>query len=228
MQKKIFLFIVLFFVCVSSRAQMMMIDSMRLSATGLLYGVYADVESNTEKSIFFDMDISNQNHEVKVKMPCYRVDYFLSRLAKAQEIFDNWQQKAKEESITLLSKKIPVNMDGVSVLFLNNGEWQIVYRVYLQMFFYVNREGDCFLIIESSKISYKEDVAKSNSSMITFAPRYGGINIGFGNSNVTKERTCEGATIVFSSVEEINKFKQKLYRVAVWKKKNAEDGKLFK
>lgn len=210
-----------------------MIDSIVLSATGLSYGIYADVESSSEKCIYFDMDTPDPEHAVKVKLSfggisgTGKLDRLISSLEKAEETYEEWAQNAQKESIKLFSKKIPVPLYGLNLMVYYNEEWRLVYNVRTQLYFYVDKGGRCFLILETDKISLKEPEERSVSNGIAFSPRYG-IVFNTANNTISKERTFNGASISFSSKEEIDSFVGKLHSVAVWKTKNNATGRLFK
>lgn len=231
--KKLFLLGLLFCISFSIKAQVEMIDSIVLSATGFSYGIYADVESSSEKCIYYDMDTPNPEHAVKVKLSLGsfssngKLDRLISSLEKAEKIYKEWEQNAQEESVRLFSKKIPVPLYGMNLMVYYNEEWRLVYNVRAQLYFYVDKNGQCFLILETDKISLKETVERGESNGISFHPRYG-IVFNTSSNTISKERTFSGASISFSSIEEIDSFIGKLRKVASWKNKNNATGRLFK
>lgn len=231
--KKLFLLGLLFCISFSIMAQVEMIDSIVLSATELSYGIYADVESSSEKCIYFDMDTPDPEHAVKVKLSLGgisnvgKLDKFIFSLEKADVIYEKWAQNAHEESVRLFSKKIPVPLYGLNIMVYYNEEWRLVYNVRPQLYFYVDKGGRCFLILETDKFSLKETEERGVSNGIVFSPRYG-IVFNTASNTISKERSFSGASISFSSTEEIDSFIGKLRRVASWKNDNNATGRLFK
>ena len=97
--------------------------------------------------------------------------------------------------------------------------------------FYVNDDGVCFLILESDYMTSDEVVSHTSSLGFSFAGYFSGyplMGVSSSGGTVTVGRYCSGASLTFSSEEEIEMFINKLVAVVQWKRNNVKNGKLLK
>lgn len=223
-----------------ANTQNYLIETFKLSATGKDYGIYTDIDSG-ESSIYYlyyDMQAPNAEQEVQSKMSFYigttansSIEVFKKELAKAKEKFVEWRTIAQSQSLKMISKRVPVRVNDQNLYFTENGKWYSETGVDMWFTFYVNKDGICYLILESDYMTSDEVVAHSSSLGFSFAGYFAGrpiMGISPTNSTVTIGRYCSGASLTFSSEEEIDAFIEKIDKVVEWKRKNVSDGKSLK
>ena len=222
-------------------AQSFLIETFDLEATGKTYGIYTDIDGNKSSSysLYYDMQAPNDEQEVQSKMSFYHnpsayyssIDVFKDNIKKAKTIYSKWKSIAQSNSLKLISKKIPVRVSDQNLYFTENGKWFWERGVDMWFTFYVNQEGACFLILESDYMTSDEVVSHSSSIGVSFTGYFSKnplMGVGTSRSTLTVERYCSGASLTFSSEEEIDNFLQKIDNVIEWKRMNVENGQLLK
>jgi len=218
-------------------AQYYLVEKFSLSATGKDYGIFADINAIKEQAPYqymhIDMDSPNSKQEVKLEI-CYGTDQskyainiFIESLSKTKDYFKRWSLIAKENNMKLIKFKIPVRFSDQKIYFTQDGKWYSERGVDMQAFFYVDRSGDCYIVLESDYMTSKAVVAESSSFSYSMS---GGAILGFGGSSgrVVAEKYCSGSSLVFSSEKEIEDFIDALNKAVQWKRQNLEFGKLLK
>ena len=202
-------------------AQTQLLDTFYLSATNSIYGIYADVDVSGSLSVFFDMEAPNDNQRVQCEIPIrYNLNPFIQSLNKACVKYKEWTEIIQEESGTMISKKIPVSFFDQSVYFTQDGKWYKESGVDIRAMFRVDKQGMCLLSIETDYMTSEENVARtttygSYASLIGSNQWiWGGL---YGSGKITQEKYCGGASLTFSSIEEVEIFIKKLKDVAQWK-----------
>lgn len=220
-------------------AQSYLIESFELSATRKIYGIYTDIDSGESSTscLYYDMQAPNDEQEVQarinfgIRTASNNIDSFKKAFIKAKEKYIEWKQIAQTNSLVLLSKRIPAHVSDQNLYFTENGKWYSERGVDMWFTFYVNKDGLCFLILESDDMTSNEIVSHTSSIGVSFAGYFSQhplMGIGTSSNTVTIERYCSGASLTFSSEEEIDDFIQKIENVVVWKRNNVSNGKLLK
>lgn len=222
-------------------AQNQLIETFYLSAVDRVYGIYTDVDCSESKKLclYYDMQAPNSEQEVQSKIVFYYngegvsrdFNYFKNDIKNAWYQYTQWKTIAESNNMKLISKEIPVYTDPQELYFTDNGRWYSDKYVKMWFTFYVDEDGNSYLILESDVMSSEEVVAHSSSSGVSLVGLLSGNPlVGFGSSKhkTIINRACSGASLVFSSEEEIDVFIQKVENVAEWKRNNIMNGKLLK
>ena len=130
--------------------------------------------------------------------------------------------------VTSLSKEINVPFSDKVMYFTENGKWYEEKGVDLKCKFMVSPDGSCYMVLQSDYMTSDEVVAHGYSIGNAYNAKSGRWSMAFASSTASITRYCSGASLTFSSTEEIDSFIQKLYDAQQWKKRNKEQGELFK
>lgn len=217
-----------FFVSVSLKAQVFLIDDFTLSATEGAYGIYADIDCDGSNVFYFDLQAPNDQQHVQMKLWGNYLDGFISSLTTARNVYYSWSKVAKENNVSSLSKDIRVSFSDKVLYFTVNGKWYMEKGVDLKCKFMVSSDGSCYMVLQSDYMTSDEVVAHGYSIGGGYDFMSGRWGMAYGYSSTSVTRYCSGASLTFSSPEEINMFIQKLYDAQQWKKRNKEQGELFK
>lgn len=225
--KKTIILISLIISCFASYAQNELIEKFELSATGNAYGIYTSIncESSMSYDLWIDMQAPNEDQEVQLKMTfsltstLNSVNSLTKNMVKAKETFKKWKEIAGSNSLKRMAKKIPVSVADQELYFTQNGKWYSEHGVDMQFTFYVDDEGNCYMLLESDYMTSEEVVAYSSARYST---------LGTMTSSTVVKHYCSGAFLIFTTEEEIDQFAAKLDKVIEWKRANVENGKLLK
>jgi hypothetical protein len=215
-------------------AQNHLIDSFTLSASGITYGVYADINCEKETNIiFFDLQSPNKEQEIQSCLNFSEKNNnlkdFIEELIMAKNLYSKWKSIATLNGIKLLSKKMPVRLYDHDLYFTDKNKWYYEKGVDMWFTFYVE-EGNCYLILESDYMTSEETIAHSSTLGFSFRSFFSGssfLGVDYSSSKIIEKRYCSGSFLVFSSEAEIDVFISKLENVAAWKKNNIIEGKLL-
>lgn len=210
------------------KAQVFLIDDFTLSATEGAYGIYTDIDCQEDNVFFVDMQAPNEHQYVQLKLWGNYLNSFVSSLRAAEKIYSLWSQIAKEKNVTFLSKDIKVSFPDKTVYFTVDGKWYLENGVDMKCKFMVSQDGTCYLVLQSDYLTSSEVVAHGYSIGNAYNFLSGRWGLAFASSTTSITRYCSGASLTFSSSEEIEMFIQKLYDAKEWKKRNKEQGKLFR
>ena len=241
MKKALFAILVYFVMFpIIANAQNHLIETFYLSAVDRVYGIYTDVDcsESTKLCLFYDMQAPNSEQKVQSKIVFYYkgdgagrdFNYFKNDIKNAWYQYTQWKAIAESNNMKLISKKIPEHTDSQELYFTDNGKWYTDKYVSMWFTFYVDEDGNSYLILESDAMTSEEVVAHSSSSGVSLVGLLSGNPlVGFGSSKHSTiiNRACSGASLVFSSEEEIDDFIQKVENVAEWKRNNISAGKLL-
>ena len=209
-------------------AQVFLIDSFTLTETDGAYGIYADIDCNEANVFFFDMQAPKDQQRVQMKLWGNYIDGFIQSLRSAQKKYQEWSKVAQENNVKLLSKDVSgASFTDKVVYFTENDKWYQEKGVDIKCKFIVSSVGSCHLALQTDYMT-SEEVVQHGFSIGSFGSVLGRWNIGMGYSKTSVIRYCGGASLTFSSSEEIDMFIQKLYDAQQWKKNNKEMGKKFK
>lgn len=210
------------------KAQVFLIDDFTLSATEGAYGIYADIDCKESNVFYIDMQAPNDQQQVQMKLWSNYIDAFVKSLKSAKKEYLAWSKIAKDNNITSLSKDINSSFIDKELYFTDEGKWFLQKGVDLKCKFIVSSEGLCYMVLQSESMTSNEVVAHSYSVGNAFNFLSGRWGVAFGSSTTSIIRYCAGASLVFSSPEEIDMFIQKLYGAKEWKTNNIKQGKLLK
>lgn len=131
----------------------------------------------------------------------------------------------KNQSVAHFSKDFPVKFIDQTMLFTSEGKWHRENGVNLTARFYVDNTGKCYLVLDTDYMTSEEVVEHGVSSW-----GFGGRMLGLGrtSSETTVTHYCAGASLFFSSEQEIDSFIAMMKAVKKWKEGNVAVGKLFK
>lgn len=229
--KRTIILLSLIMTCIFIHAQNEMMEKFELSATGNEYGIYMSINCETEAityDMWFDMQSpnSNGNQEVQAKMtfnftngPTNHLYMFNKSIIKAKETYKKWKGIAQSNSLKKIAKKMPISVSDMDMYFTQDYKWHLERGVDMWWTFYVNDDGQCYLILESDYMTSDEVVGYTSSRSST---------LGAMSGNTVIRNYCAGANLVFSTEEEIDQFIAKLGKAAEWKRANVENGKLLK
>jgi len=226
--KRTIILIGLIISCLIANAQNELIEKFELSATGNAYGIYTSIDCESASfsyDLWYDLQAPNENQEVQSKMSfsltssMHNISSFTKALAKAKETFKSWKKIAQSNSLKRMAKKIPVSVADQELYFTQNDRWYSEHGVDMQFTFYVDDEGNCYMLLESDYMTSEEVVAYSSARYST---------LGTMTSSTIVKHYCSGAYLVFTTEEEIDQFAAKLDKVIEWKRANVENGKLLK
>ena len=224
---RLLIIIFAFFASYTLKAQVLLIDDFTLSATEGAYGVYTDIDCEVENVFFIDMQAPNEQQHVQMRLLGRFLNSFVSSLRNAIEIYSSWSQIAKENNITFLSKDIKVSFPRKTLYFTDGGKWYMENGVDLKCTFMVAQDGACYMVLQSDDLTSEEVVAHGYSigSFNLLSGRWGS---SYTYSTTSMIKYCSGASLTFSSIDEIEMFIQKIYAAKEWKDNNIEQGKHFK
>lgn len=227
--KRILFVILLLSICSISHAQLCVVDSILLSANNEVYYIYADIDANSENCIYYDM---NADHSVIVKpgvagAPSVTTinNKFIPFLEKAKTKYLEWSIVARERKTTLFSKNIGQISKVNSVFFFRDGQWYDCSAELLSVF-RVDAEGNCYIVLETGNLTAKEAISTSSNGF-TFVLGQG-LFWNSGKKHVIQEKHYTGTSLVFSSIDEVDLFIEKMKAAMDWKRNNLNEGKLFK
>lgn len=226
--KKVFILLNLITLCSVANAQTELIEKFELSATGNAYGIYMSISCKSEMSydLYVDMQAPNDNQEVQSKLSfCFNrnnvntVESLTKSLTKAKEMFKTWKEIARTNSLKRMAKKMPVSVSDQNIYFTQNGKWYLDNSVDMWFTFYIDNDGNCYMLLESDYMTSEEVVAYSSARYST---------LGSMNSSTIVNHYCSGCYLVFSTEEEIDLFIAKLNKVVEWKHDIVEKGKVLR
>lgn len=241
--KTTFSALILLFSIESLNAQINPIEVFSLSATGGTYGIYADINTKeTDPFIYFDWESPNGFQKARTKISFKEtlsitiskdtirnseVEIFIKSLETAKSKFEQWKLIAKNNNLKLLTKKLPCSFNDQYIFFSHDGKWYSESGVDIHTTFFINRNGDCYLILESDYMSSTEVVSASIGLAMSYTDNFDNLSLATSGSTVYEWKYCPGASLMFSTSSEIDEFIESLRRVVKWKKQNIADGKLF-
>lgn len=241
MKKALAIFVCFVAFQVIANAQNRLIETFYLSALDRVYGIYADIDcsESTNLCLYYDMQAPNDEQRVQSKVVfTYKgaragrdFDFFKKAIKKAWNQYTKWKAVAQANNVKLISKRIPVRLHLQNLYFTENGKWYSDKYVKMWFTFYVDGDCNSYFIFESDAMWSGEVVAHSILSGVSFVGLISGnpiVGIGSSSSSTVINRSCSGASLVFSSEEEIDTFIQKVESVAEWKRDNVASGELFK
>lgn len=231
--KRILLIIVFFACCSVSSAQVQLMDTIHLHATNSIYGIYADVNVTSSLSVIFDMEAPNETQRVQceVFINGNGLGKFINSLENACKKYEEWSKIVQKESGTLISKKIPVSFTDKRVYFTQDEIWYQEDGVDIKAMFRVDKNGNCILSLETDYMTSEETVAHITTfgSYNTLIGSTSWIWSGGSNrSNIVQDKYCSGASLSFSSSDEVHLFIEKLQKISKWKKEQKNAGKRLK
>ena len=177
---------------------------------------------------YIDLQAPNDQQQVQMKLRSYYIEGFIKSLKSAQNEYQAWSKIASDNNITSLSKDINSLFSDKELYFTDEGKWYLQKGVDLKCKFIVSSDGSCFMVLQSDAMTSNEVVAHGYSVGSAFSFLSGRWGLAFGSSTTSIIRYCPGASLVFSSSEEIDMFIQKIYKAKEWKTNNINQGKLFK
>lgn len=213
--------------------QVQTIDTYSLSAYGLNYSISAniDVDESLYSDLLYVFAETGSDDFAVLRMGPDHIKHMVDKLTKAKDIYLAWSSIAREKNMKQLSKKI-MNLRGTcfEIDFTNEGKWYRDDDNKLFATFYVDKDGLCYLKVESY-ILYGENTAyRENSSLLSFAYSRNILTMGtaFSNRTVRVGKTANGVQMTFSNAREIDDFLKKLENAVAWKEQNMEFGKVLK
>lgn len=225
--KKLSLSFFLSFVCVMLSAQHYeLIETFQLSESDGVYGIYANIDPTGANELMFDMNAPNYSQNARMLLPIAKFDPFLGSLSSAKEYYLKWCVIAKNQSVAHFSKDFPVKFIDQTMLFTSEGKWHRENGVNLAARFYVDDTGKCYLVLDTDYMTSDEVVEHGVSSGVGWG--FGGLMVGRRSNETSITHYCAGASLFFSSEQEIDSFIAKMNAVKKWKEGNVAVGKLFK
>lgn len=196
-------------------------------ADSTVYGILTDSDVKNSE-IYLTMQVSNDNFALS-RFKQYKLKEFIRTLEKAKGVYAKWMDNAKSSSVKQFSKRIEkVMFADQYIFFMADGNWYHEKGVNVWAKFYVDGNGDCFLIIETDKMSTDEVVSKTLSGGWSNSLLGGNMHYGSSKSKTEVQRNSAGASIVFASVEEIDECISKLQKAIEWKKEREKMQKMFR
>lgn len=131
----------------------------------------------------------------------------------------------------MISKKIPVSFTDKRVYFTQDEIWYQEDGVDIKAMFRVDKNGNCILSLETDYMTSEETVAHITTfgSYNTLIGSTSWIWSGGSNrSNIVQDKYCSGASLSFSSSDEVHLFIEKLQKISKWKKEQKNAGKRLK
>ena len=227
--KKVLFFIVLLVSCVSAGAQhYQLIEVFNLAASEGGFGIYSDIDPTGSKDMIFDMDAPNYSQRVQMLLPFSKLSSFLKSLYQAKEYFMKWREIAKNQEITHFSKDIPVVFGDQTMFFTSNDKWYRENGVDLKCRFLVDEGGNYYLVLDTDFMTSDQVVQHGVSYSSAYNAGSGRWSTAWARSKTTVTHYCPGASLFFSSEQEVDSFASKLNMVKQWKEGNIAAGKLFK
>lgn len=206
-------------------AKLVQIDTFIADST--IYGILTDSDVKSSE-IYLTMQVSNDNFALS-RFKQYKLKEFMRALEKAKAVYAKWMDQAKSSSVKQISKRIKnVMFADQYIFFMADGNWYHEKGVNVWAKFHVDDNGDCFLIIETDKMSTDEVVSKTLSGGWSNSLFWGNMNYGTSKAKTEVQRNSAGASIVFASVEEIDECISKLHKAIEWKKEREKMQKMFR
>lgn len=231
--KKIFILLGLLFPMFNAEGQVQTIDTYSLSAYGLKYSISAniDVDVPLYSDLLYVFAETGTDDFAVLRMGPGHISQMVNKLSKAKDIYVAWSKVAKENNMRQLSKKI-MNLRGscYEIDFTNGGKWYKDDDNKLFATFYVDKDGHCYLKVESNVLYGESTIYRENSSLLSFAYSNNLLAMGAAiNSRTVKVgKTANGVQITFSNAQEVDDFLEKLEKATEWKEKNMENGRKLK
>ncbi len=213
--------------CITTNAQICLIDDFSLSGTDGAYGIYADIDCNGKDIFYIDMDAPNKNQRVQMEIWGKHIDGFINSLQQAKLKYELYSKTAKKNNITLLSKDIKVSFSDREIYFTVDDKWHKENGVDLKCKFLATADGNCLLLLQTDYMTSTEVVSHSYSVGRAYNLMSGRWSLSFSSNEISITRYCSGASLMFSSTEEIDYFANKLKKAKDWKNKNIQQCKLF-
>jgi hypothetical protein len=210
----------------SSAQHYELIEAFQLSESEGNYGIYANIDPTGASEVMFDMNAPNYSQNARMLLPITKFDQFLGSLSSAREYYLKWCVIAKNQSVTHFSKNFPVKFIDQTMLFTSDGKWHRENGVNLSARFYVDGTGKCYLVLDTDYMTSDEIVEHGASSGVGFG--FGNLMVGRSSNETSVTHYCAGASLFFSSEQEIDSFIDKLKRVRKRNEQNVTIGKLFK
>lgn len=185
-----------------------------------------DIDPDGQVTMLVDMGAPNESQKARLIIPPTRVDPFLRSMKQAKDYFIKWKDVASKQGIKLFSKNVPTRFSDLDMFFTSEGKWYREKGVDLNTRFFINEDGKCYLVLDTDYMTSEEEVEHGVSYGIGFVPF--GLTMGKTSNNIINYYYCPGASLFFSTVEEIDSFIEKINIAVEWKKRNIEIGKLFK
>lgn len=225
------LFVVFILFSISNvNAQLTLVDTIILSATNGPYCILADDNTQGFRGLYMEWKGIDTNFCVMSKMTYAEIVYFLNSLQNAKDKYLQWKRTALSLDTRSFTKRMPVSWAAQTIFFTRgeNERWYHEVGVNIWSNFSVSSNGSCYLIIQTDYMTSEEVVAEQsfNGSVSNWSTGGWGLTHNSGKTTVT--RRCEGATLTFSSDEEIDRFIVKLSQAMKWKKENQKQSRLFR
>lgn len=170
----------------------------------------------------FDMNAPNYSQNARMLLSRNKLDSFLGSLASARDYYIMWREIAQKQSVKQFTKDLPVKLLDQTMLFTSDGIWRRENGVNITARLYVDNAGKCFMVLDTDYMTSEEVV---EGSVYSTGFYFSGIKV---SQETTITHYCPGASLFFSSEQEINLFINKMNKVKRWKEQNVAAGKLFK
>lgn len=226
--KRSFIVVFALLTTMALKAQVFLIDDFTLSETEGAYGIYADINCKESNTFYIDMQAPNDQQHVQMKLWGNYMDSFIQSLESSKKQYDEWSKVAHDNNITSFSKSINVEFADKLIYFTDGGKWYFEHGVDLECVFLVSFDGSCYMVLQSDYMTSDEVVSHGYTVGSSYNFMSGRWGMGFASATTSVTRYCSGASLTFSSTEEIDMFIKKLYDAKQWKETNKKQGKLFK
>lgn len=175
--KKLFLSIIVSFVCICSSAEDKVSDYTMSFFDGKTYDIEATEVKNGKFTYYIFCETKDGHKQVGFSLKSSQIPDFVEQLRSIEGKFEEWSKTAEENNVTDFDKKFETNFKSVGTFWLYGSKWCFS-TVKFKPYFKVTDTGETLAIISVGKMT----------------------------SSTNQFMTSKGFYIVFSSVEEIEDF----------------------
>lgn len=233
--KKLMLFIGAMMLCNISFSQVGIekYDEFKLAAYERPFGLYSQVLSEGGSRFFVQIESGADVSEL-----CFRdtkeFQGFIKNIDDAGLIYEKWSNVCQKESIRFFMKQISVRPSIADVIIMQEGGLRRIKNVEIYTYFYVDKDGKCYVIVESRTPVAREKsigtgnlIAKETFYYDLFEDyRLFGYDSSFSDYEAPNNPDSR-CRLKFSSIAEIKDLTSKLEAMQMLWEKNATMSKLL-
>ena len=194
-------------------------DEFKLAAFDQSLGLFSNV-SSTGGPRFFIQVVSGFDATEFYFPNRDMFNNFVSAVEKSIPIYEKWSEITKNNSVHFIAMNMGIKEIEAYLFFICNGRHYRTHSIKMNPMFYVDKDGKCYMVIETTMIAHEKWIPFDDYSLF-------GYDAIFDRNEIVANADAR-CRLVFSSAEEISDLLAKLKEMLRLSDDNQMQSKLFK